>query len=169
MNGDEIVFSGAMSQLEIDRWIQNMEDHMENNPIVGKDMTQHALQCFERGVATWWRMYQTINGWQGVTTWKEFKLTLPKFRLVSQKLKPYGNDMKKPCAYKLYGEIGHNHKENKEEYPHKRRITKGVSRGFSGNSGWRLFPKVLLQQWKFSLHCWERSVKLRRMTKRLLR
>ena len=50
---------------------------MENNPIAGKDMTQHALQCFERGVATWWRMYQTINGWQGVTTWKEFKLTLP--------------------------------------------------------------------------------------------
>ena len=59
---------------------------MKNNPIVGKDMTQHALQCFERGAATWWRMYQTINGWQGVTTWKEFKLTLPKSRLVSQKL-----------------------------------------------------------------------------------
>ena len=33
---------------------------------------------FERGAATWWRMYQTINGWQGVTTLKEFKLTLLK-------------------------------------------------------------------------------------------
>ena len=98
MNGDELVFSGPMSQLETDRWIQNMEDHMENNPIVGKDMTQHALQCFERGAATWWRMYQTINGWQGVTTWKEFKLTLLKSRLVSQKLKPYGNDMEKVHA-----------------------------------------------------------------------
>ena len=110
MNEDELVFSGPMSQLETDRWIQNMEDHMKNNPIVGKDMAQHALQCFERGAATWWRMYQTINGWQGVTTWKEFKLTLPKSRFVSQKLKPYGKDMKKPCAYKLCGEIGHNHK-----------------------------------------------------------
>jgi len=38
------------------------EDHMENNPIAGKDMTQHALPFFERSVATWWRMYQTING-----------------------------------------------------------------------------------------------------------
>ena len=54
--------------------------------------------------------------WQGVTTWKEFKMTMLKSRLVSQKLKPYGKDMKKPCAYKLCGEIGHNHKENKDEY-----------------------------------------------------
>ena len=78
MNGDELIFSGPMTQLETDRWIHNMEDHMENNTIAGKDMTQHALKCFERGAATWWRMYQTINGWQGVTTWKEFKLTLLK-------------------------------------------------------------------------------------------
>ena len=78
MNGDELILSGPKSQLGTDRWIQNMEDHMKNNPIVRKDMTRHALQCCERGAATWWRMYQTINGWQGVTTWKEFKLTLPK-------------------------------------------------------------------------------------------
>ena len=102
-----------MSQLETDRWIQNMEDHMKNNPIVGKDMTRHALQCFERGAATWWRMYQTINGWQGVTTWKEFKWTLLKSWLVSQKLRPYGKDMKKPCAYKPCGEIGHNHRNTR--------------------------------------------------------
>ena len=70
-------------------------------------MAQHALECFERGAATWWRMYQTINGWQGVTTWKEFKLTLQRSHLVSPKLKPYGNDMKKSCAYKPCGEIGH--------------------------------------------------------------
>ena len=145
MNGDELVFSGPMSQLETDRWIQNMEDHMENNPIVGKDMTQHALECFERAAATWWRMYQTINGWQGVTTWKEFKLTLLKSQFVSQKLKPYGKDMKKTCACKPCGEIGHNHTEPQDEYTHKQRITKGVSRGFSGNFGWRLFPKVFLQ------------------------
>ena len=61
--------------------------------------------------------YQTINGWQGVTTLKEFKLTLPKSRLVSQKLKPYGKDVKKPCACKICGEIGHTHKEHKDECP----------------------------------------------------
>ena len=53
MNGDELIFSRQMSQLEMDRWTQNMEDHMENNPIAGKDMTQHALECFERGATTW--------------------------------------------------------------------------------------------------------------------
>ena len=83
----ELIFSGAMSQLETDQWIQNMEDHMENNPIVGHDMTQHALQCFEIGATTWWRMYQTHSGWQRVNTWKEFKLTLLKSRFVSQKFK----------------------------------------------------------------------------------
>ena len=93
MNGDELILSGPMSQLEMDQWIQNMEDHMKNNSIAGKDMTQHALQCFERGAATWWRMYQTTNGWQGVTTWKEFKLNLPKSRVVPQKLKPYGSSV----------------------------------------------------------------------------
>ena len=93
--------NGPMSQLERDRWIQNMEDHMKDNPIAGKDMAQHALQCFERGAATWLRMYQNIKGWQGVTTWKEFKLTLLKSWFVSQKMKPYGNDMKKSCACKL--------------------------------------------------------------------
>src|SRR4051812_39696387 len=127
-------FSGPMSQLETDRWIQNMEDHMENSPIAGKDMTQHALESIERVVATWWRMYQTINGWQRVTTWEEFKLTLQRSRLVSHKLRPYGKDMKKSCAYKLCREIGHNYKENKEEYPHKRSVTKGVSRGSQGTS-----------------------------------
>ena len=69
------MFSGLMSQLETDRWIQNMEGHMEYNTIARKDMAQHALRCFERGASTWWRMYQTINGWQGATTWKEFKLS----------------------------------------------------------------------------------------------
>ena len=74
-----LFFSGPMIQFETDRWIQNMEGHMKNNTIAGKDM-------------------------------------------------------KKPCTYKLCGEIGHNHKENKDEYPHKRRITKGVSQGSQGTS-----------------------------------
>ena len=114
MNGDELIFSGPMIKLEMERWIQNMEDHMENNTINGKDMAQHALQCFVRVAATWWRMYQTINGWKRVSTWEEFKLTLQRSRLVSQKLRPYVKDMKKPCAYKLCGEIEHNHKEHKD-------------------------------------------------------
>ena len=110
-------FPGPISQLETDRWIQNMEDHMKNNPTALKDITQHALQYFERGATTWWRMYQTINGWQRVTTWEEIKLTLLKSWLVSPKLKPYGNDMKKPCACKLCGEIGHNRKETQGWMP----------------------------------------------------
>ena len=73
MNGDELTFPGPISQLETDRWIQNMEGHMEYDTIARKDMAQHALQCFVRVAATWWRMYQTINGWQRVTTWEEFK------------------------------------------------------------------------------------------------
>ena len=52
MNGDELTFPGPISQLETNRWIQNMEDHMKNN-IAEKDMAQHALQYFERGAATW--------------------------------------------------------------------------------------------------------------------
>ena len=94
-----------MTQLEMDKWIQNMEDHMRNNTIAGRDMAQHVLQYFEKSAATWLSMYQAINGWQGATTWEEFKLTLLRSRLVPQKLKSYGNDMKKPCACKLYGEI----------------------------------------------------------------
>ena len=117
MNGHELIFSGPMTQLEMDQWIQNMENHMMNNAIAGKDRVQHALQYFAKGAATWWRMYQTINGWQRVTTWEEFKLTLLKSRLVSQKLKPYENDMNNPSACQLCGEIGHNHKEHKDEFP----------------------------------------------------
>ena len=41
--------------------------------------------------------------------------------------------------------------------------------GISENFDWRLFLEVLLQQWRCSLHCWERFEKLRRMTKRLRR
>jgi hypothetical protein len=47
MNGDELMFPGPISQLETDRWIQNMEDHMKNNTIAGKDMTQHAFSVLK--------------------------------------------------------------------------------------------------------------------------
>jgi hypothetical protein len=118
VNGDELIFSGSMTQLETEQWIQNMEDHMKNNTIAKKDMVQHALQYFAKGAATWWRMYQAINGWQGAITWEEFKLTLLRSRRVSQIPKPCGNDRKKPCACKLCGEIGHTHEEHKDGCPH---------------------------------------------------
>ena len=47
MNGYELIFSGPMTQLETSRWIQNMEDHMENNPIAGKDMTSMLLSALK--------------------------------------------------------------------------------------------------------------------------
>ena len=47
MNGDELTFPGPISQLETYRWIQNMEDHMENNPIAGKDMTSMLLSALK--------------------------------------------------------------------------------------------------------------------------
>ena len=36
MNGDELMLPGPISQLETDRWIQNMEDHFMKNLIARK-------------------------------------------------------------------------------------------------------------------------------------
>src|ERR1041385_2979606 len=116
--GDELIFSGAMTRLEKEQWIQNMEDHMKDNSVGRNDMVQYALQYFEKGVATWWRMYQAINGWREEITWEEFKLTLLRSRLVSRTRKPSVNDLKKPCACKICGEIGHTHEEHQDECPH---------------------------------------------------
>jgi hypothetical protein len=82
--GDELIFSGAMTQLETEQWIQNMEDHMKDNSVGRNDMVQYALQYFAKGAATWWRMYQAINGWREEITWEEFKLTLLRSRLVTR-------------------------------------------------------------------------------------
>ena len=117
MNGDELTFTGPISQLESDRWIQNMEDHMENNTIAGKIWPNMLFSALKEVLLLGGGCTKPSNGWQRVTTWEEFKLTLPKYRFVSQELKPYGKDMKKPCACKLYGEIGHNHKDHKDECP----------------------------------------------------
>ena len=46
--GDELIFSGAMTQLETEQWIQNMEDHMKENSVGRKDKVQYALQYFEK-------------------------------------------------------------------------------------------------------------------------
>ena len=105
--GDELIFFGLMTQLETDQWIQNMEDHMKDKSVERNDMVLYTLQYFAKGVATWWRMHQAINGWQGAITWEEFKMTLLKSHLVTQTLKPCGDDMKKLCAQKICRGIGH--------------------------------------------------------------
>ena len=74
--GDELIFSGEMTQLETEQWIQNMKDHMKENSVGRKDKVQYALQYFAKGAATWWKMYQYITEWQGEITCEEFKLTL---------------------------------------------------------------------------------------------
>src|SRR3954470_23075650 len=96
--GDELMFSGVMTRLETEQWIQNMEDHVKDNSVGRNDMVQYALQYFAKGVATWWRMYQAINGRQGEITWEEFKLTLLRSRLFTRRRKPSVNDQKKHCA-----------------------------------------------------------------------
>src|ERR1041385_471878 len=105
--GDELIFFEAMNQLQTEQWTQNMKDHMNDSSVVRKDMVRYALQYFEKGAATWWRMYQAINGWQGEITWEEFKLTLLRSPLVTRTRKASINDLKKPCACKTCGEIGH--------------------------------------------------------------
>src|ERR1041385_6215383 len=105
--GDELIFSGVMTRLETEQWIQNMEDYMKDNSVGRNDVVQYALQYFAKGAATWWRMYQAINGWQGGITWEEFKLTLLRSPLVTRTRKASINDLKKPCACKTCGEIGH--------------------------------------------------------------
>ena len=42
--GDELIFSGAMTQLETEQWIRNTEDHMKENGVGRKDKVQYALQ-----------------------------------------------------------------------------------------------------------------------------
>ena len=76
MNEDGLVFSRLMTQLEAEQWIQNMEDHLRNNIVERKDMVQYALQYFAKSAATWCKMHQAIQGWNGAKTWEEFKLTL---------------------------------------------------------------------------------------------
>uniref|UniRef100_A0A8I6XZW3 CCHC-type domain-containing protein n=1 Tax=Hordeum vulgare subsp. vulgare TaxID=112509 RepID=A0A8I6XZW3_HORVV len=60
-------------------------------------------------------MHHAIQGFSGAETWDEFKKTLLKSRLIQ---KCYVNLMKKPCASKIYGEIGHTQEEHQDGCPH---------------------------------------------------
>ena len=116
MNEDGLKFSGPKTQLETEQWIRNMENHLRINLVERKDEVPYALQYFEGTAATWWKMHQAIQGWNGAKTWEEFKTTLLRSRLTR---KPYDSKMmKKPCACKICGEIGHTHKEHKDGCPH---------------------------------------------------
>ena len=92
-NEDGLVFSGPMTWPEAELWIQNMENHLENNLVARKYEVQYALQYFTESAATWWKMHQAIQGCNGAKTWEEFKKTLLRSRLIQ---KHCDNQMKKP-------------------------------------------------------------------------
>ncbi|KAE8800900.1 hypothetical protein D1007_23611 [Hordeum vulgare] len=104
-----------MIQLEVEIWIQNMENHFGSNLISRKYEVAHALQYFTQSAAIWWKMHHAIQGFSGAETWDEFKKTLLRSCLIQ---KCYDNPMNKPCAYKIYGEIGHSQEEHKDGCPH---------------------------------------------------
>jgi hypothetical protein len=114
MNEDGLVFSGPMTQPKAELWIQNKENHFGNNLVARKYEVQYALQYFTKSAATWWKMHQAIQGCSGGKTWEEFKKTLLRSHLIR---KHYDNPMKKPCACKICGEIGHTQEEHKDGCP----------------------------------------------------
>ena len=114
MNEDGLVFPRAMSQLEVAQWIQNMEDHMKEYGVGSAYMVPYSLRYFTQCALTWWKMHQAIQGWNGARTWEEFKETLLRSRLIR---KLCDSPMKKPCACKICGEIGHTQEEHKDGCP----------------------------------------------------
>ena len=101
---DGLVFSGLMTQPEAELWTQNIEDHFRKNLIARKYEVQYALQYLTKSVATWWKMHQVIQGYNGAKSWEEFKKTLLKCCLIRKR---GDNPKTKPCACRICGEIGH--------------------------------------------------------------
>ena len=118
MNEDRLIFSGSMTHMDTEQWIQIMEDHLRNNFVARKEMVQYALQYFAEGAANWWKMHEAIHDRQASITWEEFKMTLQKSHVITNTQKPHCKDVKKPCACKICGEIGHTHEEHKSGCPH---------------------------------------------------
>ncbi|KAE8817226.1 hypothetical protein D1007_05115 [Hordeum vulgare] len=104
-----------MTQLEAEILIQNMDNHFGSNLISRKYEVPHALRYFTQSAAIWWKMHHVIQEFSGAETWDEFKKTLLRSHLIQ---KCYYNPMKKPCACKIYGEIGHTQEEHKDGCPH---------------------------------------------------
>ncbi|KAE8798095.1 hypothetical protein D1007_26709 [Hordeum vulgare] len=104
-----------MTQLEAEIWVQNMENHFGSNLISRKYEVEHTLQYFTQSAAIWWKMHYAIQGFSGAESWEEFKKTLLRSRLIQ---KSYDNPMKKPCACKICGEIGHAQEEHTDGCTH---------------------------------------------------
>ncbi|KAE8783206.1 hypothetical protein D1007_43376 [Hordeum vulgare] len=111
----ELVISGPMTQLEVEIWIQNMENYFERNLISRKYEVAHALQYFTQSAAIWWKMHHAIQGFSGAESWDEFKNTLLRSRLIH---KCYDNPKERTCACKICGEIGHTQEEHKDGCTH---------------------------------------------------
>uniref|UniRef100_A0A8I6WQF9 CCHC-type domain-containing protein n=1 Tax=Hordeum vulgare subsp. vulgare TaxID=112509 RepID=A0A8I6WQF9_HORVV len=60
-------------------------------------------------------MHHAIQGFSGAETWGEFNNTLLRSRLIQR---CYDSPMKKPCACKICGEIGHTQEEHQNGCPH---------------------------------------------------
>ena len=101
MNEDGLIFSGPKTQLETKQWIHNMENHPRINLVERKDEVPYALRYFEGSAATWWKMHQAIQGWNGANAWEEFKTTLLRSRLTR---KPYDGKMIKKLVHVRFAE-----------------------------------------------------------------
>ena len=110
-----LVLSGPMTQLEAEIWIRDMEKHFGSNLISKKYEVPHALQYLTQSAAIWWKMHHAIQGFNRAESWEEFKKTLLRSRLIQ---KHRDNTMKKLCACKICGEIGHTLEEHKDGSPH---------------------------------------------------
>ena len=89
-------------------------ESLRENLVSRKNEVSYALQYFEGSAATWWQMHQAIQGWNGTNAWDEFQTILLRSHLTRKPCEP---KEKKPCACKISGEMGHTHKEHKDECP----------------------------------------------------
>ena len=114
MTEGRLEVSGPMTQPEAELWIQSMEDQFRKDLVERKYEVQYALQYFTKSAATWWKMHQALQGCNGAGSWKEFKKTLLRSRLIQRR---GDNSKKKLCACRICGQIGHTQEEHKDECP----------------------------------------------------
>src|SRR3954471_20872738 len=114
--GVGLAFSGAMSRLKVERWIHNMEEHMELNKVGSEDMVHCAVKYLVEVAATWWRMHQAIEESRRKTSWKEFTRILLGFRLVTPTQRTV--NLKRPRACTICGEAGHSYEGHQDGCPY---------------------------------------------------
>src|ERR1041385_7095748 len=116
-------FSWAMTRLKVEKWIHNMEEHMDLNKVGSEHMVHYAVKHFVGEAATWWTMHQAINESRKKITWKEFKNILLGSRLVTPMQRTVTR--KRPRACKICGEIGHSYKGHQDGCPYCEEIHRG--------------------------------------------